>query len=378
MKLLPEEDAAIRMSEFLRKYWFVCLLGLSFTGVLIYYIIDMNKDNVSPMKADGQEVVAATSLGNVTSTDLFDRAAASSQSTLFNMYRNAVVDQSIETDSEMKSEAKTMARNLKGNMNADASGKSKYSTLAQLAAFGFTGEDAPYNYALTSLKVQKLNQQFVSQNFEALKDKAPKGARTISVITMSVPNDKILSESATQKQKDIQAALDAGKSFGEVAAQFSEDEATKDKNGFFGYIDSNSKALNEAIVSKATAMKPGEISDWISVQPDKDNKMFTLYRIYVNETDPAKLINSEEKKVAADMVNSMVSSINNLEVAAVADAAKKLDITFENEEVKNKVESYIADNTADFKNLLDKAKADQSKASSETSKASSQEGTKNE
>lgn len=362
------------MSEFLRKYWFVCLLGIAFFGVLVYFIVDMNKDNVSGRSVDGQQVVASTDLGDVTAEELFDDSQSYSQTLLYNLYRNAVVDQAIEADGDMKKEAKTMSKNIKSNMDADASGKTRMSILSELASYGFTGDNALYDYCLTSTKIRKLDAQFVKDNFEKLKASTPEGARTISIITMQVPNDTVLSDESTKKQEDIQAAIDAGTDFAEIAKQYSDDEATRENGGYYGYIDASSTALNEEVVKAATALEAGGISDWISVQPSAD-QMFTLYRVYVNETDPSKIIASETEADVEGLVNSMVTTVNGLETAAVVNAAKDLTITFENDDVKEKVESYIETSTSVINGLLgvDDSKEDEAKddSSKEDIKAAS-------
>lgn len=362
------------MSEFLRKYWFVCLLGIAFFGVLVYFIVDMNKDNVSGRSVDGQQVVASTDLGDVTAEELFDDSQSYSQTLLYNLYRNAVVDQAIEADGDMKKEAKTMSKNIESNMDADASGKTRMSILSELASYGFTGDNALYDYCLTSTKIRKLDAQFVKDNFEKLKASAPEGARTISIITMQVPNDTVLSDDSTKKQEDIQAAIDAGTDFAEIAKQYSDDEATRENGGYYGYIDASSTALNEEVVKAATALEAGGISDWISVQPSAD-QMFTLYRVYVNETDPSKIIASETEADVEGLVNSMVTTVNGLETAAVVNAAKDLTTTFESDDVKEKVESYIETSTSVINGLLgvDDSKEDEAKddSSKEDSKAAS-------
>lgn len=363
------------MSEFLRKYWFVTLIGILFIGVLVFFVMDLNKDNVSSRKVDGQDVVASTTLGDITSGDLYDQLEGSASSVVYNLYRNQVVDQAVEADADMKKEAKQMARNIENNMKSDPSGKTKEGIIQQLASFGFTGEDAPYNYAMTSCKIRKLDSDYVKEHFEDLKMFAPEGARTISVITMQVANDQILTEKAQAKQDAIQKAIDEGKDFSEIAKEFSEDKTAED-GGWFGYIDANATDLDENVKSVALTLEPGQMSDWISVQPD-GMQMFTLYKVCVNETDPAKILNGERAEDAENLVISMTSNVNGLEAMAVDQAAKTLTITFDSEDVKKMIEDTIKSQTEAF----DKAKAEKEeelKAAEEEAKKAEEENKKAE
>ena len=363
------------MSEILRKYWFVCLIAVLFIGVLIFFIVDLNKDNVSKKSADGQDVVATTTLGNITSSDLFDELSPNASSVLYSLYRNQVVDQAVEADSAMKAEAKQMAKNIENNMKSDSTGKTRESIMQTLASYGFTGDNAPYDYALTALKFRKIDTDYIRDHYDDLKIFAPEQGRTISIITMQVSNDQVLTEKAQTKQDDIQKALDEGKSFADVAKEFSEDEDTASNGGFYGYIDSSTTDLDSNVLSAALALENGGTSDWISVQPD-GMSLYTLYKVHVEETDPEKLLNSDNEDVVEGFVLSMAGSVSGLESAAVEEAAKKLDIKFENEDVEKQIKDLETQQSEALESSK-KTKQDEiaseeaaaSEASSETSKA---------
>lgn len=371
--LLPEERAASQMSEFLRKYWFVCVLAVLFIGVLIFFISDLNKGNVKTLKADGTDVVASTSIGNVTSTDLYDASELSSARLLYNAYRNAVVDQTVKADSDMEKEAKTMAKNLESNMKADGGGQSTYSILSQLASFGFTGDSAVSDYAMATVKARKLDTDFIKANFDKLASHMPEGAKTVSILTMQVDNASILNDEDKKKQEDINKALEE-KDFAEVAKEFSDDEATKEKGGAFGYIDASSTTLDQEVISAVSSMEAGQTTDWITVQP-QGAQYYLLYRVHVDETDPAKLINSDNEEVVDALVTSMVNSTGGLEALAIQKAAEALTITYENDDIKKEVEDYQSQQTATLAAELGDVKAagSEENASSEASvKESSQ------
>lgn len=340
MMLPPgERSAATNMSEFLRKYWFICLLSIVLIGVLIYYIVDLNKDNVSGKRADGTDVVASLNIGDVTSDNIFDRYQNFNQSLLYNMYRNAVVDQSVEADSEMKETAHTMAKNIKANMEADSTGKTRVGILSELASYGFNGIDSLEDYCLMTLKQKDLNWNYVSEHFDEYKDSVTTSPRTISIITMEVPNAEILTEEGEEKKNNIDQALKNGDSFESVATSFSEDPTAAD-GGFYGYIDSSTTALDSAVIEAAAALNKGETSEWITTQK-ANSSSYVLYRVYVNETDLKEIFNSENDSVSGALLSAMITANPGLETRVVKNAADGLEITFDNEEVKSQIESYI-------------------------------------
>lgn len=339
------------MADFFRKYWFVSLLSVLFIGVLIYFVSDMNKDNVKSKSVNGQYIVASTTLGDVTSDDVFKQTKSSESSVLFSMFRNAVTDQSIEMDDEIKTTAEKMQKNFESAMKSDATGKTTASIESQLASFGFAGDSALADYCKIASKIQVLDGQFIKDHIAELASYVPENARTVSVITMNVENADELTDEQKQKQADIQSALDAGTAFGEVAAQYSEAEDAADTNGYLGYIDANSTNLDSSVLTAVTALNKGESTDWISVA---NGNGYTLYKVYVEETDPTAILNSEDTETVTTLVNNIISSANGLETLVILNASQGLEISYANDDIKQKVEDYM---DSQIENLDDKLKA---------------------
>lgn len=367
------------MSEFFRKYWFVCLIAVALVAGLGYYIADMNKDNVSSKKTNGQDVVASTSLGDVTSDEIFDKYQNFNQSLLYNMYQTAVVDQSVKADSSMESAAKTMARNVKANMDADTSGKTRYQVLSELASYGFEGEDSLKDYCLFTLKAASLERDYILNHFDELNELTV-SPRTVSVITLEVPNAEVLTDEKQAKKDSIDKALENGDSFSQTATAFSEDTATADKEGYFGYIDSNSTSLPSEVVEAAVDLDKGSYSEWITTE-NSQTGMSVLYLVYVNETDPKAILESENDTDIEGLTAAYMTADTSLQGKIVAQAAQNLDITFDNDEVKSKIDAAIAQATgtdaqsSDSENTEEKTSEDDShNASDEADQNSEQTG----
>ena len=355
------------MGEFLRKYWFVSVLAVLFIGVLIYYVVDMNKDNVSTPQVDGTDVVISTTAGNVTSSELMDNSTVAEPGILFSLYRNAVTDQTVETTSEIEEQAKTMQKNLESNIKADATGKTKASIMSQLAGMGFSGDNAIAEYSKVAAKIQVLDGNFIREHIDLLSSYVPEGARTISILTMNVEDAENLSDDEKAKQEEIQNALDDGQSFGEVAAEYSDDTDTKDKNGFYGYIDSSNTALDSAVLEKALALNAGDTSEWITVESSTP----VLYMVHVEETDPAKILESDDDTAVTNLVNTIISKVNGLEAFIIQNAGQKLNVTFANDEIKTQIDDYISQQTSQLDPSILALNASDDKEKDKTSSESS-------
>ena len=80
------------MSDFLRTNWFVVLIAVIIIGFIGYFIYDTNKDNVSGKSVNNEQVVASIDGDDITANDLYDESTPYDGSTIYNMYKNAVVD----------------------------------------------------------------------------------------------------------------------------------------------------------------------------------------------------------------------------------------------------------------------------------------------
>lgn len=355
------------MADFFRKYWFVSVLSVLFIGVLIFFVSDMNKDNVKSKQVDGKDIIASTTVGNVTSDDLFKQTKSTESSVLFSMYRNAVTDQSIETTDEIKKTAKEMQDSFELAIKSDSTGKTKASINSQLASFGFSGDSALSDYCLIASKIQKLDGQFIKDHIDQLASYVPENARTVSVITMEVENADELTDEQKQKQEEIQSALDAGEAFADVAVKYSEQEDVANTKGFVGYVDANSTDLDSSVLEAVNALKKGEATDWISVS---NGDTYTLYKAYVDETDPAALLESEDSNIATTLVNNIISSANGLETLVILNASQDLEISYASDEIQTSVEEYM-DSQIDYLDDNLKAIANEIRGTKDETKADS-------
>ncbi|MCF0259681.1 MAG: peptidylprolyl isomerase [Erysipelotrichaceae bacterium] len=330
------------MSEYLRKYWFVTLVAVILCGGLIYYIYDLNKDNVSAKTVDSKQVVASTTLGDVNADYIFDQYQNFNTSMLYNMYRRAVIDQTVEATSDMETEAKTMAKTIEANVKSDTTNKTKYSIMSELASYGFDGDNALYDYCLMATKMEAMDEEYVKANFETLKKEINTNPRTISVIAINVANPSELTDAEKTKKENIDKALEKGDSFADTATAFSEDTATAAKKGYYGYVDSATTALDASVVQAALGLEKGKASDWITVTDSKSGASY-LYKVQVDETDLNAILDSESKDVRKALISSLLTADPTVDMKALQEKAKGLEIKWDNEEAKTKVEKYIND-----------------------------------
>ncbi|WP_308587213.1 peptidylprolyl isomerase [uncultured Holdemanella sp.] len=337
------------MSDFLRNNWFVVLIAVIIIGFIGYFIYDTNKDNVSAKTSNNEQVVASIDGDDITAKDLYDESAPYDGSTIYNMYKKAVIDQSIKTTKDLKKQANTLESNIK--QNASNQSDDYESTLtSELAKYGYSSFDDLNNYCLTSVKEKEMNKRYITKHYNDVKKAwEEKSPRTVSIIKMDVSDADNLSETETKKKNNIDKAL-TKESFADVAKAFSEDSNTANNKGFAGYIDSDSASSSDSsssstvpadVVTAAISLKKGETSDWITVTSSSGT---SLYKVYVNQTNAEKIFNAKSNTVANQALYAILNSDSSLANKILESYAKKLDIKFNDKSTKKKFDNYVKSN----------------------------------
>ena len=338
------------MNEFLRNNWFVVVIAVIIIAFISYFVYDETKYNVSKASEDGQEVLASIDETAVTAQDLYDYSTPFDSSLIYNMYRNQVVEQSIEATDDMKEDAKE----LEDAINANSSSTADYETsIAQeLAVYGYKGYDQLYDYCLMTVKEAQLQRDYIEEHFEdciePLKEKNP---RTISLISMSVTDPDSLTEDEQKKKDNIDKALES-ESFADAATAYSEDTSTASNEGFYGYLDSgalsssSSASLDATVIQAALDLEKGETSDWITVT-DPNTGLTNLYRVHVDETDIQSIWDSKNETVSNSILSAVLNADSTLSYRIIEDYAKDLDIEFKDEDTQKKLEDYLAQQLGD-------------------------------
>ena len=98
------------MGSFLKKNWFICVLVVALAGVSGYYIYDTSKDKLRGKKSNGEDVVYQINDDDVTASEFYDQMYADSGvSALYHAVLRQVVDQTVDTTDEMKTNAASQA-----------------------------------------------------------------------------------------------------------------------------------------------------------------------------------------------------------------------------------------------------------------------------
>ena len=157
------------MTDILRNNWFVVLIAIIIIGFIGYFIYDTNKDNVTAKTTNNEQVVASINKDDITADDLYDESTPYDGSTIYNMYKNAVIDQSIKTTKDLKKQASTLESNIKSNAS-NQSDDYESTLTTELAKYGYASYEELNDYCLTSVKEKEMNKKYITKHFDEVKN----------------------------------------------------------------------------------------------------------------------------------------------------------------------------------------------------------------
>ena len=138
------------MGQFLRDNWFVVVIAIVIIGFVSYFIYDSNKYNVSSMKDGDSDVVMSVTGGNVTADEIYSDLSKDDGELLYNLYKNAVVSQTVKETDKIKNDAKTLQDNIVSYEKQQDSDNYKQIIEQELYAYGYSSYDDLNKYCLMS------------------------------------------------------------------------------------------------------------------------------------------------------------------------------------------------------------------------------------
>lgn len=137
---------------------------------------------------------------------------------------------------------------------------------SDLKSGGYASESEYKKKLVYSLQYAELVKHYVKTHYDTVFEDYYKVAtpRMISMIKISVSDPSSPTDSEKEKLKEVQELLKDGKSFGDVAKDYSDDSTTKSAKGSLGVVDTTSNLTNtygSTINEAAFSLTEGQTSD---------------------------------------------------------------------------------------------------------------------
>lgn len=326
------------MVEILKKQWFVVLIALILISFAIFSIWDTNKGKLPGKSVDGKELVAAAADVNVSADDVFQYGMEfTGTELLFAKFQDAVAMEAVDTTDDIKSEAKLQAEQIEAGFKQNYPTNYTTQLQTQLEKIGYSDLN---DYCLKNTKVSKLQTTYMDAHMEELFKPIyeAKNSRVVAHILIKMSDSANPTEDELAKVKAVEDALATGTSFADVAKANSDDSSAS-LGGMLGYMDSDTAFVTE-FKDAALALGKDEVSDWVKVA---SSNYQGWHKIIVLDTDMNGIINYEDDNntVKNGIYSAIMNNNKNLDKTIIWEAAKSLNVTFANDDIKKQLMDYM-------------------------------------
>lgn len=319
------------MLQALKKYWFVCLVGVLLISASIYFAYDQNKGKLPGKEVNGEDVVFSVGDQDITANQfydtLFDQMGVAG---VYQFMEKAVVDPSIETTDDMRTEAQSNADSITAQFQSTYGDDYRSMLLTALNGVGYSDLDELDDYFIHILKTQQLIKNYVDDHADQyipayMEEKQP---RVVSHILISMDDASNPTEEEMVRVNAVNDALNSGRDFGEVAQELSEDSGSAIQNGSIGYMDADS-SLVSPFLETALALNEGEVSEWIQ----------TTYGWHIIKCD---VTNVDTLKTYDEFYQALSSYYPTLQPQAVWEKAQQMNLDFKgNDSLRTQLLAYM-------------------------------------
>lgn len=328
--------------DFLKKYWFICLIAAALLVFIGIYAADSYKNReitVSNKQIDDKYVVYTVDGEPVYADDFYEKLyAAAGQTQAVVAYERAIFEAGIETTEEMKNNAAAYASTIFQSYSQEY-------VLSSLKAMGYTnGLDDLTQYYIDAQKQDQMIRDYVTANADAyVVPTLGTNGRIIYHILVQCETEPVYDEEGNiveykaNPTEEQTAALnsileylsDENNTFEYAAYQFSEDTGSKDNGGYIGAINEENAAIYDEMFAKAAlALNDDEVSDVVVSQFG--------YHIIKN-------VGSTVEKALNDyyFLSDLENSYPNLAIKAILEKGAELGFEIKDKELLDSINSQL-------------------------------------
>ena len=265
-----------KLAKALAAHWFFALISTAFVAIVAMFAYSQTKDlfaDLLPSKQVGGKDVVFEVGGESVTTDAFYTELYKyygDYSVYINLKR-AIIDGSIETNSDLKALIKTKKAETIAYWEELATTYAQYGYTYETIAKYYLNQSDYYSideldaYITEIVKTDKMNFAYLDANMNDYLTAftAAKQPRVVShiLIAMDDPTKPTADEAA--RLKAVKDALAGGMSFKDAVVKYSEDTQTNQKEGLLGYMDKDTSYQAEFLAA-ALALNEGQTSAWVT------------------------------------------------------------------------------------------------------------------
>lgn len=319
------------MIDNLKKYWFVVVICVALVIGIGYYSVEQYNSVLRGKKTDGKPVVS-----EIAGKDYFvedyaaDLKANYGGSELYKLFERSVLS-AIETTPEIAERSKENATKVKANISGQQGSAGLEQVNQELIALGYSGVDELNVLYEDMEKRDNIVFDYAKEHGQLDDYVNEKQPRLVSHILVKMENTQSPTDAEKEKMDKVNAQLQEGVAFNEVALALSDDTGSAQKGGSVGFLDKDSQFVPEFITA-SLEVNEGETTAWFASQ-------YGMHIVKVDSTNVDKIVETPEGK--AGFMSAFMKAQPTTAYKAIYDKAKSLEIEFKDDSVKQQLLDFM-------------------------------------
>ncbi len=313
------------MKEMFKKFWFIILAGVVMVVGICYFAYDQTQGILPGKQMDGKDVVYSVKDTNVTADEFYDQLFEGiGPASVFQFVQRTVLEESFETTDEMIATAQTNVDTITAQFQSSYGAEYESALLEAIKQVGYDEVADLDDYFLEVAKYEMFTQSVFDDGFDSYSDTLK--PRILSHILVMMDDSSNPTEEELAKVEAVEAALESGSSFQDVAIAHSED-GSAEQGGFLGYADVNTSFVPE-FLEASLALGDGEVTQWVQ----------TDYGYHLILCHASTL---EALQAYPEFYEGIATANPQMIAQGLWDKAQELGITFTDPEVESAVLTYL-------------------------------------
>ena len=283
---------------------------------------------------DGDKYVVATIDGqNILADDLYESLMTSSSggTVLYDHVLNELINSNFPANEDMKDNAQSLVDSIEANYKYSYGDSYMTYLESDLNSEGYNDLDEYKDVLIDTLQYSEFLKKYVKDNFDSVFEDyyTTESPRIVSIIKVAMKDVSKPTDEETTKKTEVEKLLKSNKTFGEIAASYSDDESASAK-GSLGIVDSTkglASYYGEDVEKKALSLKEGETSEAIKGSDG-------YYYVYCSSTNKETI---KKELTSVDLDSPLLVYDAYMSYLAF----KTYEIKYNDDEIKSLIETVI-------------------------------------
>ncbi len=317
------------MINFIKKNWFIVLIGILFVGATVFFALEQTKDLLPGKTVDGKDIVFEINGQSITADEYYlELERQFGIQAVYQLFERAVLAQVGDRTDDIITDARLQAESTVASFKDYYGDEYETFLLEALKGVGISKISDLHLFFESALMLEDILTEYFSEDAQYNKFVEVRKPRIVSHILVRMTNPNSPTEAEQTKLDTVKAAIENGDDFAELAKEYSDDTGSVPQNGKLGLVDSTTQFVPEFLAASLALTEEGQLSSWVKTT-------YGYHIIRLDSLSKSEIIKEEQ------FLSSMVSLFPNAQQTLIWNKASDLGIKFGNAEFEARFMEYI-------------------------------------